>query len=59
MKVAVVKIPEGIQGMDCQTNGVHAVVLVNALSMLQKHFARELVSMAKKEVGDNEKLQEQ
>lgn len=56
---AVITIPIGITGMDCQTNDVHPIVMVNALQMLSKHFARELVELAKKEVGDNPKLQEQ
>lgn len=59
MKKAVIKIPENIEGMEVNTNDIHPIVLVNALDMLQKHFARELVKMAEKEVGKNPKLQEQ
>ncbi len=59
MKKATIEIPEGINGMDVNTNGVHPIILVNALNLLQKHFARQLVKMAEKEVGKNPKLQEQ
>lgn len=59
MKTAVLKIPEAIDGMDIQTNGVHPIVLLNAFRILEKHFARQLVELAKKEVGNNPKLQEQ
>lgn len=59
MKPATVTIPPDIQGTDCQTNDVHPIVMVNALQILSKHFARELVKMAEKEVGKNPKLQEQ
>lgn len=59
MKQAIIKIPEGIQGMDVQTNDVHPIVLVNALNMLQKHFAEAIVAEAKWAVGNNPKLQEQ
>jgi hypothetical protein len=58
-KPAVIKIPVDIEGMDCQSNDVHPIVMVNALQILQKHFARELVAMAEKEVGKNPKLQAQ
>lgn len=57
-KEAIIKIPDGIDGMDVQTNHVHPIVIVNALEMLQKHFARVLVSMAEVAVGKNAKAQE-
>jgi hypothetical protein len=59
MNNAIINIPENLEGIKCDTNNVHPVVIVNALSILSKHFARELVKMAKKEVGNNPKLQEQ
>jgi hypothetical protein len=59
MNKAVVIIPANIHGMDCQTNGVHPIVMVNALNTLQKHFARQIVAMAEKAVGKNPKLQAQ
>jgi hypothetical protein len=52
-------IPVDIHGVDVKTGDVHPIVMVNALQMLSKHFARELVAMAEKEVGENPKLQEQ
>jgi hypothetical protein len=58
-KNAVITIPPGIHGMDCQSNDVHPIVMINALQMLQKHFAREIVAMAEKAVGKNPKLQAQ
>lgn len=48
-----------MEGIDVKTGDVHPIVMVNALQMLSKHFARELVAMAEKEVGKNPKLQEQ
>lgn len=48
-----------MEGIDVKTGDVHPIVMVNALQMLSKHFARELVKMAEKEVGKNQKLQEQ
>lgn len=59
MKKAVINIPETISGMDVQTNGVHPIILVNALSALTKHFAAILQQMAKDAVGDNPDLQAQ
>lgn len=56
---ARVIIPVDLEGIDVKTGDVHPIVMVNALQMLSKHFARELVAMAKKEVGNNPKLQEQ
>lgn len=58
-KNAIITIPESIDGMDCQSNDVHPIVMVNALQMLSKHFCQELVAMAEKEVGKNPKLQAQ
>lgn len=58
-KECVITIPEGIEGMDVQTNGVHPLILVNALNMLTKHFARSVIAEAEKAVGKNPKLQEQ
>lgn len=58
-KNCIITIPPGIEGMDCQTNGMHPIVIVNALNVLSQHFARQLVAMAEKEVGKNKKLQEQ
>ena len=45
--------------MDCQTNGIHPIVMVNALNILIRHFAREIVKEAKGAVGENEILQGQ
>jgi len=59
MKKATIVIPEEINGMDCQTDDIHPIILINALNMLLKHFARELIAEAKKNVGNNPKLQEQ
>jgi hypothetical protein len=59
MSTAVIKIPEGIDGMDCQSNGVHPIVLVNALDMLTKHYATQMAEMARKAVGNNPRAQEQ
>lgn len=59
MNKAIVTIPEGLSGMDITTNGVHPVVMLNGLNMAQKHFARELVAMAREAVGDDPKAQEQ
>ncbi len=59
MNKASIIIPENIEGMEVSTNGVHPIVMVNALNMLVKHFSRQLVGMAEKEVGKNPKLQEQ
>lgn len=59
MPEAIIKIPPGINGMDCQTNGVHPIVLINALEILKKHIAAQLVEIARKEVGDDPKQQEQ
>jgi hypothetical protein len=56
---AIIKIPVDIEGIDVKTGDVHPIVMVNALQMLSKYFARELVAMAEKEVGKNPKLQEQ
>lgn len=59
MKKAVITIPENIEGLDVQTNGVHPIVLINALNMLVGHLARQIGVMAEKEVGKNPRLQEQ
>lgn len=58
-RAAMVYIPEGIDGMDCQTNDMHPVVMVNALKMLEGVFAKRLVAMAEAEVGRDQRLQEQ
>lgn len=58
-KKAIITIPQDIHGMDCQSNDVHPIVMVNALQILSNHFARELVAMAEKAVGKNPKLQAQ
>lgn len=42
-KYVTIQIPESIDGMKCDTNGIHPVVIMNALNLLQKHFAKELV----------------
>ena len=52
-------IPERIQGMDCQLNGVHPIVAVNALNMLINVLAKQIVEEATKEVGDDPFLQSQ
>lgn len=59
MNKAVITIPDGITGMDITTNGVHPVVMVNALNMATRHFARELVAMARQAVGDDPAAQAQ
>lgn len=59
MPIATVKIPHTINGMDCQTNGVHPIVLVNAFRMLEKHFADVLVKMAREAVGNDPNQQAQ
>lgn len=58
-KVAILNIPKDLHGMDLQSNGVHPIVLVNAFTMLQKHYSRVLVEMARQAVGDDDKQQEQ
>lgn len=58
-KIAIVKIPEKINGMEVESNEVHPIVMVNGLKMLFEHYCRVVAKMAKDEVGDNERLQEQ
>lgn len=59
MAKAIIKIPDGINGMNVQSNGVHPIVLINALNMLTKHYATQLAEMAQQAVGDDPKQQEQ
>lgn len=59
MKNAVIIIPENIDGLDCQTNEVHPIVIYNALNFLQDYFSKKIIKLAEKEVGSNSKLQEQ
>lgn len=59
MATAIIKVPDGINGMEVESNGVHPIVLVNALNMLQKHYSRQLAEMARQAVGNNPRQQEQ
>lgn len=59
MKTAFIIIPENGNNFNVETNGVNPITIINAMKVLTKHFARELVKEAEKAVGDNPKAQEQ
>lgn len=59
MARAIIKIPSGIDKMEVETNGVHPIVLVNALNMLVGHFSRQLAEMARQAVGEDPEQQAQ
>lgn len=56
MKTAIIKIGEengSTTEMDCQLNGVPKVQVIEALNVLLKQLARDVVADAEKHVGKN------
>jgi len=58
MNKAVITIPSNGQNAEVTTNGVNPITIINVLSVLQKHFATEILKEAYQAVSNNLKAQE-